>query len=164
MLIENKSTERVANEMKTEMERLKRFLKGYESEPEPQEIDKISGDFQLAGLKPLIDHIIREKKIKKVIDLGCGNAILLKCLMKDIGIQYLGVDTKDAIKGAFSTILELDVSEIILSAKEYNLPEYLMLNKGIVLSREKIENHIWNFEYEGGTNVVDVYISYVRKI
>ncbi|MCI8949579.1 MAG: tetratricopeptide repeat protein [Lachnospiraceae bacterium] len=97
--------------MKTEMERLKRFLKGYESEPEPQEIDKISGDFQLAGLKPLIDHIIREKKIKKVIDLGCGNAILLKCLMKDIGIQYLGVDTKDAIKGAFSTILELDVSE-----------------------------------------------------
>ena len=38
-----------------------------------------------------------------------------------------------------------------------------MLNKGIVLSREKIENHIWNFDYEGGTNVVDVYISYLRK-
>lgn len=54
-------------------------------------------------------------------------------------------------------------SEIILSSKEYNLLEYLMLNKGIVLSREQIENHIWNFEYEGGTNVVDVYISYLRK-
>jgi DNA-binding response OmpR family regulator len=54
-------------------------------------------------------------------------------------------------------------NEIMLSAKEYNLLEYLMLNKGIVLSREKIENHIWNFEYEGGTNVVDVYISYLRK-
>ena len=39
----------------------------------------------------------------------------------------------------------------------------LMLNQGIVLSREKIENHIWNFDYEGGTNVVDVYISYLRK-
>lgn len=38
-----------------------------------------------------------------------------------------------------------------------------MLNQGIVLSREKIENHIWNFDYEGGTNVVDVYISYLRK-
>ncbi len=49
----------MANEMKTEMERLKRFLKGYESEPEPQEIDKISGDFQLAGLKPLIDQLSR---------------------------------------------------------------------------------------------------------
>lgn len=53
--------------------------------------------------------------------------------------------------------------EIPLSAKEYALLEYLMHNTGIVLSREKIENHIWNFDYEGGTNVVDVYIRYLRK-
>lgn len=53
--------------------------------------------------------------------------------------------------------------EIFLSAKEYALLEYLMLNNGVVLSREKIEDHIWNFDYEGGTNVVDVYISYLRK-
>ena len=36
-------------------------------------------------------------------------------------------------------------------------------NKGIILSREKIENHVWNFDYSGGTNVVDVYIRYLRK-
>ncbi len=54
-------------------------------------------------------------------------------------------------------------AEITLSAKEYALLEYLMRNAGVVLSREKIENHIWNFDYEGGTNVVDVYISYLRK-
>lgn len=54
-------------------------------------------------------------------------------------------------------------NEIILSSKEFALLEYLMLNKGKVLTREKIENHIWNFDYEGGTNVVDVYISYLRK-
>lgn len=53
--------------------------------------------------------------------------------------------------------------EISLSAKEYALLEYMMLNSGVVLSREKIEDHIWNFDYEGGTNVVDVYISYLRK-
>lgn len=52
---------------------------------------------------------------------------------------------------------------LTLSSKEYALLEYLMHNQGIVLSREKIENHIWNFDYEGGTNVVDVYISYLRK-
>ena len=52
---------------------------------------------------------------------------------------------------------------INLSSKEFALLEYLMNNKGTVLSREKIENHIWNFDYEGGTNVVDVYISYLRK-
>ncbi len=53
--------------------------------------------------------------------------------------------------------------EISLSAKEYELLEYMMHNRGVVLSREKIEDHIWNFDYEGGTNVVDVYISYLRK-
>ena len=37
------------------------------------------------------------------------------------------------------------------------------MNKGVVLSREKIEDHIWNYDYEGGTNVVDVYIRYLRK-
>ncbi len=52
---------------------------------------------------------------------------------------------------------------INLSAKEYQLLEYLMNNQGIVVSREQIENHIWNFDYEGGTNVIDVYIRYLRK-
>ena len=53
--------------------------------------------------------------------------------------------------------------DIVLSAKEFALLEYLMHNKGKVLSRERIEDHIWNFDYEGGTNVVDVYISYLRR-
>lgn len=52
---------------------------------------------------------------------------------------------------------------ISLSAKEFDILEYLMRNSGIVLSREKIENHIYNFDYSGGTNVVDVYIRYLRK-
>lgn len=52
---------------------------------------------------------------------------------------------------------------IILSAKEYALLEYLMYNQGIILSREKLENHVWDFAYEGGSNVVDVYISYLRR-
>lgn len=52
---------------------------------------------------------------------------------------------------------------INLSAKEYEILEYMIVNQGIVLSREKIENHVWNFDYSGGTNVVDVYIRYLRK-
>ncbi len=52
---------------------------------------------------------------------------------------------------------------ISLSAREYAILEYLMRSRGVVLSREKIENHVWNFDYEGGTNVVDVYIRYLRK-
>ena len=53
--------------------------------------------------------------------------------------------------------------EINLSAKEYELLHYLLLNKGIVLSREKIENHIWNYDYEGGTIVAEVCIRDLRK-
>lgn len=60
------------------------------------------------------------------------------------------------------TVVRGDVN-INLSAKEFEILEYLLRNKGIVLSREKIENHVWDFDYSGGTNVVDVYIRYLRK-
>lgn len=53
--------------------------------------------------------------------------------------------------------------EIKLSAKEFALLEYLLRNQGRVLSRENIENNLWNFDYEGGTNAVDVYIRYLRR-
>lgn len=53
--------------------------------------------------------------------------------------------------------------EISLSAKEYEILEYMVRNKGTVLSRKKIENHVWNFDYSGGTNVIDVYVRYLRK-
>lgn len=52
--------------------------------------------------------------------------------------------------------------EIELSAKEFSILEYMMQNQGIVLSREKIEEHIWNYDYQGASNMVDVYIRYLR--
>lgn len=56
-----------------------------------------------------------------------------------------------------------DGKPLTLSAKEYSMLEFMMRNVGIVLSREKLENHVWNYDYEGGTNLVDVYVSYLRK-
>ena len=52
---------------------------------------------------------------------------------------------------------------IALSAKEFALLEYMIRNRGVVLSRERIENHLWNYDYSGGSNVVDVYMSYLRR-
>ena len=52
---------------------------------------------------------------------------------------------------------------IALSAKEFALLEYMIRNRGVVLSRERIENHLWNYDYSGGSNVVDVYVSYLRR-
>ena len=54
-------------------------------------------------------------------------------------------------------------TEIHLSGKEFSLLRYLMQNEGIVLSREKLEQHLWNYDYMGSSNVVDVYIRYLRK-
>ena len=53
--------------------------------------------------------------------------------------------------------------EIRLSGKEFSLLRYMVQNSGIVLSREKLEQHIWNYDYAGGSNVIDVYIRYLRK-
>ena len=53
--------------------------------------------------------------------------------------------------------------EIDLSAREYAILECLIRNAGTVMSREKIENSVWNYDYMGGTNVIDVYIRYLRK-
>lgn len=52
---------------------------------------------------------------------------------------------------------------IALTAKEFSILEYMLRNVGIVLSRDKISQHIWNYDYEGSSNVVDVYIRYLRK-
>ena len=52
---------------------------------------------------------------------------------------------------------------IKLSAKEFSILEYMMRNRGRVVSKEKIEEHVWDFDYEGGSNIVEVYIKFLRK-
>ncbi|HEY5587226.1 MAG TPA: response regulator transcription factor [Ruminiclostridium sp.] len=52
---------------------------------------------------------------------------------------------------------------IDLTKKEYDLLEYLIRNKGLVLTRNQILENVWGFEYAGDTNVVDVYIRYLRS-
>ena len=54
-------------------------------------------------------------------------------------------------------------NEIDLSAKEFMVLECLMRNKNIVMTRQQIEQNAWDFDFEGGSNVIDVYIRYLRK-
>lgn len=54
-------------------------------------------------------------------------------------------------------------SQIKLSAKEFAILEYMIRNKGKVISKERIEEHVWDFDYEGGSNVVEVYMRFLRK-
>lgn len=68
--------------------------------------------------------------------------------------------------------LELDLDKkraarngkvIDLTAKEFSLLEYLMRNKGRVISRAEIAEHVWEVTFDTGTNVVDVYVNLLRK-
>jgi two-component system copper resistance phosphate regulon response regulator CusR len=77
-------------------------------------------------------------------------------------------------KGIFLTIgdLTLDTSahtvkrdnkELVLTAKEYALLEYLLRNKGRVVTRTQISENVWGIDFDRGSNVVDAYIKFLRK-
>jgi DNA-binding response OmpR family regulator len=57
----------------------------------------------------------------------------------------------------------IDGRELELSAREFSLAETLMINAGQVLSREQLLDQVWGFDFDPGSNVVDVYIGYLRK-
>jgi two-component system, OmpR family, copper resistance phosphate regulon response regulator CusR len=77
-------------------------------------------------------------------------------LMREIKVAdlTLNLDRKTATRGDKS---------IELTAKEFALLEYLMRNKGKVLSRTIIAEKVWDIDFDTGTNVVDVYINFLRK-
>lgn len=54
-------------------------------------------------------------------------------------------------------------TEIVLTAKEYNLLAYMVRNAGTVLSRANIADNCWEYPFETFTNIIDVYINYLRK-
>jgi DNA-binding response OmpR family regulator len=53
--------------------------------------------------------------------------------------------------------------EVELSAREFALAEVLMRNQGLVLSREQLLSQVWGYDFDPGSNIVDVYIGYLRK-
>lgn len=60
-------------------------------------------------------------------------------------------------------IVKLDGREIELSYKEFELLAYFMENKGVALSREKILNHVWNYDYFGDARTIDTHVKKLRS-
>ena len=56
-----------------------------------------------------------------------------------------------------------DGTALDLSAREYGILEYFMRNPGRTLTREQVEEHVWNFDAGLGSNIVDVYVGYLRR-
>lgn len=60
-------------------------------------------------------------------------------------------------------IVRIDGKEIDLSFKEFELLTYFVENKGIALSREKILNNVWNYDYFGDARTIDTHVKKLRK-
>lgn len=84
--------------------------------------------------------------------------------------RYSGVVVNDQIITVADLQLNLSAKtvkranvEIILTATEYRLLEFMAKNKSKILSRIDILEHVWDIDFNLGTNVVDVYVNYLRK-
>lgn len=105
------------------------------------------------------DYLVKPFEFRELL-------VRIKALLK----RTLNQDQGTKILTAYDLILDRDAKtvkrgnkQIELTAKEFLLLEYLLLNKGKVISRVDIAEKIWEINFDTGTNVIDVYVSFLRK-
>ena len=130
------------------------------------------------GKAPILILTARDAVEDRVVGLDAGaDDYLVKPFMFPELLARMRVLLRRNTASVSSSILEcgdlvMDTSshavrrrgrKIDLSAKEYSILEYMMRNQGSVLGRESFRSHIWSWDYDGESNVIDVYIRYLRK-
>ena len=106
------------------------------------------------------DYIIKPFEFKELL-------LKMRVLLKRTKSQYAPVGNmlrlSDLEMNLDSKEVKRDNIPIQLTAKEFQLLEYLMRNKNRVVSRADIAINVWDMDFDSNTNVIDVYISYVRN-
>ncbi len=93
--------------------------------------------------------LVRIRALLKRIDSTAPTGVQLKA-----GDLIMNLDTKEVTRSS---------KPILLTAKEFQLLEYLLRNKNRVVSRADIALNVWDIDFDSGTNVIDVYVNYLRK-
>ncbi|MDH3457350.1 MAG: response regulator transcription factor [Gemmatimonadota bacterium] len=104
--------------------------------------DYLTKPFDLAELLARLQALVRRAQFKRA-----DSAL-------DVGMVRLNVATR---------VVTVAGKNIDLSPREFSLLEFLMRNAGRTMSRSRIAEAVWNYQFDSGTNVVDVYINYLRK-
>ncbi len=104
------------------------------------------------------DYITKPFAIEEL--LARMRAALRKSQTFDVKLNSLTF--KDMVIDIDKRMVHISGEAVELTKKEYELLLYLVKNKNIVLTREQIFNNVWGYDYLGETNVVDVYIRYLR--
>lgn len=108
--------------------------------------DYMTKPFAIEELLARIRVSLKRRRVSTTVDIG-----------EDIiQVEKLVIDDK-------KHTVNYDNENIELTKKEYDLLKYLIDNKGIVVTRDNILQNIWGYDYIGDTNVVDVYIRYLRS-
>ena len=134
-------------------------------------------------LLPIILLTARNMTMDKVtgLDLGANDYItkpfemdellarVRSCLRQNSIVTNMA-KLEDSVLSAKDLIINLDTREVTrgtisipLTPKEYDLLVYLLSNKNRIVTRENILIHVWDYEYEGETNVIDVYIRHLGR-
>lgn len=130
---------------------------------------------------PVILVTARDAVMEKVngLDMGANDYITKPFHIEELLARIrMVLRTSDSTSQSF-TDGSLSVSDLVLTAAsrqvtrggevieltktQYDLLEYLLRNRDIVLSRDQILSHVWGYDYSGNSNVVDVYVRYVRN-
>jgi len=114
---------------------------------------------ELLGFKLGVDEYISKPFSPKIL-VARVDAVLRRSLQK---AEELILEEGGIVIDKVAHVVTIDGKRIDLSFKEFELLAYFVENKGIALSREKILNHVWNYDYFGDARTIDTHVKKLRS-